>query len=247
MGLLLHCGSSRVEQDALKAVPVPEYTSTWYPMPYYDMVNEVKRSVTTNLGPIKGEAYGLSKSGDQMFALLHVDSEAGPNDMGVSIGLRSSYNKSIAPGVVCGSRVLVCDNLCFSGDAFRLVRKNTKNVWEDFCNLLAVHVYTASSYHSRMSIDRQHMEQQPVSEQRGYEILGRALGNNCLTATQATVAFEDWKTPRHSQFGPRNLWSLYNCVTEGLKRGSVGSLINRHVAAHDFFMGQRQCKLDNTW
>jgi len=50
------------------------------------------------------------------------------------------------------------------------------------------------------------------------------------------VAFADWRTPRHEEFSDRNVWGLYNAVTEGLKKGAPGRTIERHGAAHDFFV-----------
>ena len=78
----------------------------------------------------------------------------------------------------------------------------------------------------------------PCHEQRGYAMLGVAMGRELLTPTQASVAFGDWKKPRYEEFADRNLWSLYNCVTEGLKKGAPGTVLDRHANAHDYFTEQ---------
>lgn len=235
-GLMLHCGSSEVSLDALRAVPVPPHTETWRPMAYGDMVDFVKSAITRAVGTeIVSEGYGLNKAGDQMFGLLTLD--VGDEEGGLSIGLRSSLNKSLAPAVACGRQVFVCDNLCFSGSAFKVVRKNTKNVWEDFRCLVNAHVGDALGHYEDMKADTEILKAKPCNERRGYAMLGVALGEGIITPNQATVAYSDWKDPRHADFSDRNLWGLYNAVTEGLKKGAPGRILDRHAKAHDWFQG----------
>jgi hypothetical protein len=79
------------------------------------------------------------------------------------------------------------------------------------------------------------MREIPCNVRRGYALLGVALGEGVLTPTQASVAYQDWREPRHEEFSDRNLWSLYNCATEGLKKGQPGRLMDRHAKNHDYF------------
>lgn len=54
---------------------------------------------------------------------------------GLSIGWRNSMNKQLPAAVVVGSRVFVCDNLCFSGEIM-LKRRHTKNILDDLPTLI---------------------------------------------------------------------------------------------------------------
>ena len=80
------------------------------------------------------------------------------------------------------------------------------------------------------------MREVGVETDLGYAALGTMFGHGILTPTQASVAFQDWREPRHEEFEDRNLWSLYNCVTEGLKKGPAGGIFSRHAKAHGFFV-----------
>ena len=198
------------------------------------VANYIKDLIDRTIGaPIRKEQYGLNKAGDQMFGAIALD--VGDSDQSLSIGFRSSYNKSLAPAMVAGSQILVCDNLCLSGNALKLVRKNTTNVWNDFRVLAQTHVQNSLGYYADVKKDNDRMKALPCAERRGYAMLGIAQGEGILTPTQATVAFEDWKTPRHEEFAERNLWGLYNAVTEGLKKGAPAKRIDRQTKAHDFF------------
>lgn len=55
--------------------------------------------------------------------------------VGLSVGWRNSMNKQLPAAVVVGSRVFVCDNLCFSGEIM-LKRRHTKNILDDLPTLI---------------------------------------------------------------------------------------------------------------
>jgi len=236
-GLMLHCGSEQVTRSMVDAVPVPDATKTWHPVAYGQAIDFLQSEVKRQLGlEVESEGYGLNAKGDQMFALLTLKTDS--QESGLSIGLRQSYNKSLALGVAVGGQVFVCDNLCFDGDAFKVVRKNTLNVWTDFRRLVTEQVAAALGHHAKMEKDVALLKAIPCHERRGYALLGVAQGEGVLTPTQATVAYGDWQKPRHEEFSERNLWSLYNCVTEGLKKGAPARTLDRHAVAHSFFMAQ---------
>lgn len=232
-GMMLHCGSEQVTRAMVEAVPVPARTQSWNPVPYGDAINFLHEQVSYLGLETESESYGLNKAGDQMFGLITLKTDR--EDNGLSIGLRQSYNKSLALGVAVGAQVFVCDNLCFSGSAFKVVRKNTRYVWGDFRALVASQVAQALPHYEAVNAQCDALKAAPCTERRGYATLGVAMGEGILTPTQATVAFEDWKNPRHEEFTDRNAWSLYNAVTEGLKKGAPARILDRHAKAHDFF------------
>ena len=232
MSIILHCGSKQVTRAEVEAVPVPEHTDTWKPVSYKAAIDFLFAQVAALGLEVRAEMYGLNKNGDQLFAMLSLD--VGDKGHALSWGLRQSYNKSLALGNVAGEHTLVCDNLCFSGSAFKVVRKNTVNVWEDFCRLIEEQAKNALGHYKVIRAENDALKEVDCGLTRGFEILGVAMGNGVLTPTQATVAFGDWKTPRYEDFAERNLYSLYQCVTEGLKKGGPGLLIDRHVKAHAF-------------
>jgi hypothetical protein len=128
----------------------------------------------------------------------------------------------------------ICDNLAISGSHFRVMHKNTMNGWENFrrdCLFQASESTPLAAYYEakKQLGDWSGIE---LSEREGYRILGELQGYDRLTPHQASVAFQDWHTPRHEAFAARNLRSLYQCVTEGLKKGPIATLPERHIAAH---------------
>ena len=42
MSLLLHCGSSLISEDELRAIPVPEQTDSWVPVAHAEVLDRVR-------------------------------------------------------------------------------------------------------------------------------------------------------------------------------------------------------------
>ena len=237
MTMIMHCGGEMATRDQVMLMAAPEHTKSWAPVSYGDAINQTLETIELQLRlPVAREEYALNKTGNQMFALFSIDT--GDDESRLSIALRQSYDKSLSLGVVAGSSVLVCDNLCFNGDAFKIMRKNTTNVWEDFKSLIQTQVACSLDAHASMQVDIEALKSVPCNIRRGQAYLGVLQGEQILTSGQAKVAHEDWKNPRHEEFAQSNFWGLYNAVTEGLKKGATGRVIDRHVNVHGWFRNE---------
>lgn len=236
-GLMTHAGADVVTREQVFAIAPPAHTQSWKPVAYRDAILTLHDGIEQILGlPVVAEQYALNKAGTQMFHVARVDT--GNDEAGLSIGMRQSYDKSLALGIAAGAQVFVCDNLCFSGSAFKVMRKNTTNVWDDFKALVKAQIRTSLDAFTSMQVDMEALKAKPCPVRRGYAYLGVLQGEGILTPTQATVAFGDWTDARHEEFADRNMWGLYNAVTEGLKKGSAGKAIDRHCTAHDWFQSE---------
>jgi hypothetical protein len=123
--LMLHSGGWLTDMEGLKAVPIPDATDTYTPVPHYDSVTTVVNYANAAGYTINKISLGLNKNGNHMFGVLDIDK--GDDDMGWTMGIRNSYDKSLCFGLVGGARTFVCDNLCFSGDVI-YTHKHTKGV-----------------------------------------------------------------------------------------------------------------------
>ena len=227
----------RVDRATVFGIQPPSHTRSWKPVSYADAVTVLHETVERRLGlELVHEEYALNKAGTQLFHVARFDH--GTDESGLAIGLRQSYDKSLALGVAAGAQVFVCDNLCFSGSDFRVMRKNTTNVWEDFRALIRAQVAHSLGAFDAMQVDFDKLKSVPCNLRRGFAYLGVLQGEGILKPNQATVAYADWREARHEEFADRNLWGLYNAVTEGLKKGAAGRVIDRHTGAHDWFRAE---------
>jgi len=224
----------KLTRAMVEAIPVPTYTRSHKPVPYGDAISLLLESIDNSLGfDLCSEDYGTNKSGSQMFARFVFETDH--PETGLAVGLRQSYDKSIALGTVAGANVFVCSNGMFIGSALHCVRKNTVNVWADFRAMIQLQVSTALDGYKQVTGDANRWKREGITQREGYELIGVAMGESVLTPHQASVAFQDWDTPRHEVFADRTLHSLYQCFTEGLKKGQAARTPERHIAAHSFF------------
>src|SRR5215471_2772356 len=68
----------------------------------------------------------VSKDGMKMFGV--VDLDTGMPGCRFSIGIRNSHDRSMRLAAVVGVRVLVCENMAFSGDFQPVLAKHSKKL-----------------------------------------------------------------------------------------------------------------------
>lgn len=231
--MMLHCGGELVTREQVDLVWKPEATATYQPVAHGEVVDLAKEIVDYRLGfKLRSEQYGLNKEGCQFFFALTYDT--GEKEAGFTIAGRNSYDKTLKLAYVGGSRVFVCDNLALSGDAMHVQRKHTKNVLTDIRNLCDSAVQGAVRASQSMADLWQQMRLVSVDEDRGYEIMGRALGHDVVKPQQVTLAMDAWEEDLHG-FG-RSLYGVYQSLTEGCKRGAPNLMIERLTDVHGFMV-----------
>lgn len=234
MTMILHCGGQLVTREQIDLVYVPAPTSTYQPVPHGDLVDLAKEIVDYRLGyKLRQEQYGLNQDGAQFFFALTYDTGA---EAGFTLAGRSSYDKTLKASFVGGARVFVCDNLALSGDALFVHRKHTKNVQRDLRVLCDDAVAGATSANVTLAEMWRKMRHVPVDTDRGYEIMGRALGHDVVKPQQITLAMDAWNEDLHG-FG-RSLFGVYQAFTEGCKRGAANALIERLTDVNTFMLAE---------
>ena len=171
-----------------------------------------------------------------MFGVLSYESTLSP-DISLSIGVRNSYDQSLAVGVCMGAKVFVCDNLMFSGD-IRVSRKHTGDVLEDIEKMISNSMAIAPMRHRDLLRDSELMMEHDLVDDEAYSILGMAYGRGILKPRQLLGAKTAWENAPHEEFEDRNLWSLYNAMTEALKTSTHRNVLESHSLAHGLVMNQ---------
>jgi hypothetical protein len=221
--LITHCGGKKVTYQDVWAVQTPQPEGRYHPVDYGELLQMVEDMADATLGlSVKSVELGLAREGKQMFAAYTFESEG---ESGLSIGVRSSHDKSLSVGVCAGARVFVCDNLAFSGETMNVVRKHTTNVWGDVRDKVASGLAQAGFAHDLLRHNWEQMKGISLSRDEGFGLLGRALGHDVVKPQQATRALRAWKGefaeespfPQHGQ----TLYGIYQSLTEGAKQGSA--------------------------
>ena len=153
--MMLHCGGMPATFEDICQIEPPEATATYRPVLHGDLVRLVEDEMHARFrlkNPVK--QFGLNREGKQMFGSLtynlnestEVDLSAfagsSSYDMfdsyGFSIVMRNAYDKSMSVGLAGGTKTFICDNMAITGNSFRVMRRHTKNVWEDVVLMVRV-------------------------------------------------------------------------------------------------------------
>ena len=115
--------SNAVDESVLASIELPVETKTYVPVSHADFIHNVK-DIASRMLPrydMHTEKYGIARNGNQMFGALTYRKQMDDNlepikDMGLSIGIRNSYDKSMSLGICSGASVFVCENLMMNGE-----------------------------------------------------------------------------------------------------------------------------------
>jgi hypothetical protein len=122
--LLTHRGSIRVTREHLAQFDPPQGTDTWKPVKHAELVDALHEELTRRGLQVRREQYAVQKQGTMLFGTLDLDWQA-TGEYAAAIGLRTANDKSMSIQLAIGLRIVVCDNLCFSGDLIALKRRHT--------------------------------------------------------------------------------------------------------------------------
>ena len=238
-GMILHCGAKSISRPELALLPVPQPMGPRHVIrPFIEDV-ELVTDEMLGLGlQVTDEAFGVSYTEAgvpaQFFGLLEVKQPTdNPEEFGLMVGLRGSYNQRLPRGLAVGSRVFVCDNLAFSG-SIEMHTKQTTNVSSRIPALIREAVSQipemAEMQTRRFDGYREHQVARRVGDAMLIEMVRRGI----LMPSHLGRALNEWDKSaheEHEQFGD-SLWKLHNAVTEALKpanpeRGNVPAVWER--------------------
>lgn len=212
--LLMHCDPTRVTGltiGQLRQYATAPATDTHVPIAHATMRDMiVDRLAAVGLG-IRSEQIAVSTRKDividgeereaysKAFGVFDVDgldyAFADDASMGLSVGWRNSSNKQLPAAVVVGSRVFVCDNLCFSG-TLTLKRRHTKNIMDDLPDMIAAAFNRVGDLADRQFRVYERLRDVNVSDDVAAAVIMRACevsGKGPLASKNALPLFQFYK------------------------------------------------------
>ena len=231
--LMLHCGAKEINRADLAKLPIPEPMGPrHFPTPFINLVEETERAFKRigNYDIVK-EEYGVTHEAKRFFGLLSVEcpeSEGLLTKHGMEhvVGLRGSVDESMSNSFGCGAHTFVCDNLIFSSEIV-FHRKSTKFMLNDLPELIddSLHKLTKDMRLIEGRYDVYAKRQ--INNEEAHDIVCKSLdlgrinperkGQCVVASNKISKVLEDWYSPRHEEFEPRNCMSLLNCFSEHTK------------------------------
>ena len=236
MSLMIHRGGHIVTRDDLALVPVPETTESYLPVPHdhlADTLSAIGQDILKGF-TLHKEQYALAREGNQLFG-VHVF-KSSHTELGLSIGFRNSYDKSMAVGIAIGAEVFVCDNLALTGD-ITIMKKHTQNVWQGLEDAAISTLYRSQKNFEKIVADSETMKEAAIGDTDAFQLIGLMFGHGIMSPRQLPVVKNEWLHPSHDDFKPRNMWSFYNAATEALKSCPPIVIMEKHIQFHNLVTG----------
>jgi hypothetical protein len=215
---------NRVSESEVFNVPSVPFTKTFKPFHHRQVIESIRSALNMVGLNIVSSEYALANSGNRMFGVFDLDS--GTDELGWSMGFRNALDKSFAITIIAGSRVFLCSNLAFDGEAIEM-RRHTKGLTLDELEFLAFRAIK-TLVRRLTSFQDWHLglKQYELSETDAKVLLVDMISNNIFPAS---------KLPRFHDlyFGGAYDNTLYGChesATEVLKDTNLLTLPKKNKA-----------------
>ena len=220
---------------ALQA-PLPARTDTYSPVSHAEIIAAIQaNAVTNNLKIIRDRMY-VNGHGTRVVGFYDVEdgSDFGNvHGLKMMFGYRNSYDKSMSVAFVAGGSVWICGNGCISGDMMSFKRKHTGTVAQELNEKIQVGVDRMKSDFGKLNMEVDVMKNYSLTPRQKAEILGvMYFERNLVTPTQLSIIKKELTQSEH--FKEDNAWTLYNNVTESLKKSHAIDIIQDHIKFHSF-------------
>lgn len=218
------------------AAPLPARTSTYSPVSHAEILEAIRtNAATNNLNIVRDRMYS-NRFGTRVTGFFDVEDGTdfgNVHGLKMMFGYRNSYDKSMSVAFVAGASVWICGNGLISGDLMAFKRKHTGTVATELNEKIQVGVDRMRSDFGRLNLEVDVMKNYSLTPRQKAEILGvMYFERNLVTPTQLSIVKDELTGSEH--FKEDNAWSLYNNVTESLKKSHPIDIIQDHIKLHGF-------------
>lgn len=211
-------------QLALVKTP-PAMGNSHMPYAFADYVDDVTVGLDRRGFNIEAEEFVTAKNDMQFFGLMKIsgDSIDAKRDFTINVGLRGSHDQTLPRGLILGTSVIVCSNLCFHGNIGQFRTKQTtfmasrlKQLIGDALDHITPMVATQDDTFGKYKMVN-------IGSTDGDAALVSMYRKGGFSSPQLTTAINEWHEPSykaHAEDG-FNIWRLFNASTEALKPGGA--------------------------
>jgi hypothetical protein len=222
----------QIKRDALKKIPFihSQGSERYQPVEHSKLADTIISQITDLGLNIKRDTWGVSDDYYSVFGEVVLNNVIENPEMEFTIGVRASNQMKFPITLVGGGNVLICSNLMICGEVM-LKKKHTKNL--DLDTSIRNGLDKCIGLGGQLDNEVLKMKETEVAESKVHQIMMKSAIDGIISYSHLRDVYKEWKTPSHSEFNPRNEWSLYNCYTEVIKKynpirqqKSVGNLTN---------------------
>jgi uncharacterized protein DUF932 len=208
--LISHVDTDIVTRAELLAVPAPEATPTFRPVPHIELVDMLDRVLNQQSIHIRAEQFALRRDGAVLFGVLQL-AWGDTGDGVAALGLRTANNRSMSLQICAGLNVFVCDNMCFRGDLIALKRKHTSglNIKEE----LTLAVIRFQDHFGKLTGEIAELKRRALPDVDAKALIHDVFARGLMPVRFLPEVSKKYFEPALGEFEPRNAWSLHNAFT----------------------------------
>ena len=227
--------SARAE---LLGAELPTQTKTYKPISHQQLMDLTLSSIE-GAGFILGqETYSCARDGKVANGRYTIKNVA-DSEMQLQIGWQNSYDKSLTLKFAIGTRIMICQNGCVSGDYGAFKKKHVGEIQSFTPSAITDYIKSAGEAFSRMQRERDAMKNIELTRKTKAELIGRMIiEEQFIQSTQLNLIEKELKSPTHDYGAPDSLWELYNFTTFAMKEIHPSLWMQNHQAAHKFFVSE---------
>jgi hypothetical protein len=216
---LMMCEGKYVGRNEIAAIPTPEGTASWHPVPHLDVIDSVTEAIKAKNWQILDEQYGLARDGQRMFGVMRINRSSSPSEWSHCIGIRNSHDQSLSVGLAAGISVMCCSNLAFGGTMV-LKRRHTSRI--ELGDLVATAVEELELEFLNLETISEDLKLHEVKADEARAVIVRAAEVGAVNSCDIVPIFREFQKPSHEEFAEPTRWSLLNAFTEHAKKYSPG-------------------------
>lgn len=255
--LISHIDTRKISREELAGIPAPEATATHQPVPHINIVESIIESLGLRKLSVVRDEYAVSNDGMKMFGIMEIEenflennfifdgqNETENKQFRFAIGMRNANDKTMRLGLTAGYRVVICDNMAFSGDFEPVFYKHTKRLELSQVIALAVDRIQRNFVPMKKQIDV--WRELTITDDDAKLIIYDAFKSAYLKLPLRFLnsVHQHYFEPEEKDFPERTLWSLSNAFTAMVKElppikqfqvtAKLGSFLNKQC---DQFFG----------
>lgn len=226
--LCLHAGAEEISREALQGVIIPAATRSYSPLPYNNFVDMVEDELNDIGFRFGGQSHAIMKAdGSRYFGIAALLNGSDNEQHALTVGMRSSLDKSIAPAIAFGSSVFVCDNMAFTGEV-TIKRKQTRFINSDIRPMIADAVGRVKGMRDNQNRRFELYQDTKMLSNKAGAVICEMYRRGIINTQRIGKVVEEWDAPTYDH-GGKSAWRLFNAATEALKGSPVIELPTRTI------------------
>lgn len=238
--LIAHNGTMKCSMDDLKALPDPQPLGRCHrPMRHDHFVEELTAALAAQDYQVKRSEFSIGAKGAKLFGVMDLFTDRSSvldplhrvEGVGMAVGLRHSNDKSLGYRIVCGGRIMVCDNLAMQGETNILSCKHTANVV--IKERLVESVQHLIESYGVLDENLVRLSNSDIVDDHAKKILYDAFLQDDVMALKYLRDVGEWyfnPPDEATDCQPRTLWGLHNAFTRTIK--SMESVAAQYQASN---------------